>query len=192
MVDDDSHTDAARPASGDVATHFHAEGSDQSEDDRVAPEEGHDSNGTRLSIPAARQSVAAKPPAAAKSHGSATSRAPNAAANGSVSTVDDVSLSAAVSKSRTGGSTVTEITVSTTTNRPVERGCEKQPCRNDADCSTDPIGPRGFSCRCRPGFYGTLCEYGMLKLCWTTKGLSSVRIKAKREEKNKVMNVDKW
>jgi len=48
----------------------------------------------------------------------------------------------------------------TTVKQPVERGCEKQPCHHGAYCSTDPVGPTGFSCRCRPGFYGTQCEYG--------------------------------
>jgi hypothetical protein len=161
MVDGEPHGDAHHPASDAAAAQFRTEVSDQPPDDRVAGDD-RDTNGTHLSIPAAQQSVAGKP-SAAQSRGSAASRAPNAAVNGAALAVDGdshhPSLPAAGSKSRTETSTAIE---RTTTKRPVERGCEKQPCHNDADCSTDPIGPRGFSCRCRPGFYGILCEFGMI------------------------------
>jgi len=39
-------------------------------------------------------------------------------------------------------------------------GCASEPCHNGADCYRDAIASRGYSCRCRVGFYGTFCDHG--------------------------------
>jgi hypothetical protein len=49
----------------------------------------------------------------------------------------------------------------------IEKGCERQPCRNGAECFSDSKSSRAYMCRCRNGFYGLLCEYGLVSLVVT-------------------------
>ena len=59
----------------------------------------------------------------------------------------------------------------------VEQGCEKQPCRNGADCSTDIFRPQGFMCQCQEEFYGELCDFGVCFLCSRFQKNAYVRIR---------------